>query len=160
MERKIAKSIFTHIIQNLAMRHLKKIEAGIDTWYCEADCGLCSRAALNGHKTVTHVKCVYKMKCEYETLEKKQQQKTNCTRTCPKCEVLNFSYSYFDTQCNFEQSNRFHPLVKDINKAFSASRINKSTSFKGLKFVSININGIKGKKLELVAFLIVIKLTL
>ena len=70
-----------------------------------------------------------------------------------KCEVLNFSDSYFDTQCNFEQSNRFDPLVKDMNKASSAPGINKSTSFKGLKFVSLNINGIRGKKLELLALL-------
>ena len=70
-----------------------------------------------------------------------------------KCEVLNFSDSYFDTQCNFEQSNRFDPLVKDMNKASSAPGINKSTSFKRLKFVSLNINGIRGKKLELLALL-------
>ena len=67
--------------------------------------------------------------------------------------MLNFSGSYFDTQCNFEQSNGFDPLVKDMNKAFSAPGINQSTSLKGLKFVSLNINGIRGKKLELLAFL-------
>ena len=85
---------------------------------------------------------------EYETLEN-----TNCTWICPKCEVFNFSNSYFDTQCNFEQSNRFDPLVKDMNKASSAHSTNKTTSLNGLKFVSLNINGIRGKKLELLAFL-------
>ena len=40
-----------------------------------------------------------------------------------------------------------------MNKAYSAPGINKSTSLKGLKFVSLNINGIGGKKLELLAFL-------
>ena len=64
----------------------------------------------------------------------------------PKCKVLNFSDSYFDTQCNFEQSNRFDPLVKDMNKASSSPGINKSTILRGLKFVSLNINGIKGQK--------------
>ena len=67
--------------------------------------------------------------------------------------MLNFSDSYSDTQCNFEQSNRFDPLVKDINKASSAPSTNKTTSLNGLKFVSLNINGIGGKKLELLAFL-------
>ena len=85
---------------------------------------------------------------EYETLEN-----TNCTWICPKCEVLNFSDSYFNIQCSFEQSNRFDPLVKDMNKVSSAPGINKSTSLKGMKFVSLNINGIRGKKLELLAFL-------
>ena len=61
--------------------------------------------------------------------------------------------SYFDTQCNFEQSNKFDPLVKDMNKAYSAPSTNKTTSLNGLKFVSLNINGIRGKKLELLAFL-------
>ena len=65
----------------------------------------------------------------------------------------NFSDSYFDTQFNFEQSNRFNPLVKDMNKASSVCGINKSISLKGLKFVSLNINDIRGKKLELLAFL-------
>ena len=72
---------------------------------------------------------------------------------CPKCEVLNFSDSYFDTQCNFELSNRLDPLVKDMNKASSAPGSNKTTSLKGLKFVRLNINDIMGKKLELLAFL-------
>ena len=40
-----------------------------------------------------------------------------------------------------------------MNKASSASGTNKTTSLKGLKFASLNINGIRGKKLELLAFL-------
>ena len=71
----------------------------------------------------------------------------------PKCEVLNFCDSYCDTQYNFEQSNRFDPSVKDMNKASSAPGIHKSTSLTGLNFVSININSIRGKNMELVAFL-------
>ena len=49
--------------------------------------------------------------------------------------------------------NKFDPLVKDMNKASSAPSTNKTKSLNGLKFVSLNINGIKGKKLELLAFL-------
>ena len=40
----------------------------------------------------------------------------NCTWICPKCEMLNFSDSYFDTQCNLENPNRFEPLVEKANK--------------------------------------------
>ena len=43
--------------------------------------------------------------------------------------------------------------MKDMNKAYSAPSTNKTTSLNGLKFVSLNINGIRGKKLELLAFL-------
>ena len=39
-----------------------------------------------------------------------------------------------------------------MNKASSAPGINKSSSLKGLKFVNINFNCIRGKKLGLVAF--------
>ena len=52
-----------------------------------------------------------------------------------------------------EQSNRFDPFVKDMNKASSAPSTNKTTSLNELKFVSLNINGIRGKNLELLAFL-------
>ena len=101
----------------------KKNESGIDTWYCadcKADCGLSSHAVLNGHKAVQcdscemwiHNEWSYISLGEYETLEN-----TNCSWICPKCEVLNFSDSYFDSQRNFEQSNKFDPLVKDMNKA-------------------------------------------
>ena len=67
--------------------------------------------------------------------------------------MFKYSDSYFDTQCNSEQSNRLDPLAKDMNTASSAPGINKSTSRKGLKFVSLNINGIRSKKLELMVFL-------
>ena len=111
---------------------------------------------MNGHKAVQfdscemwiYNECSYISLGEYETLEN-----TNCTWISPKCEVLNFSDSYFDTQCNFEQSNRFDPLVKDMKKASSAPSTYKTTSLNGLKFVSLNINGIRGKKLLLLAFL-------
>ena len=52
-----------------------------------------------------------------------------------------------------KQSNKFDPLVKDMNKASSAPSTNKTKFLNGLKFVSLNINGIRGKKLELLAFL-------
>ena len=92
--------------------------------------------------------CSYILLGEYETLEN-----TNITWICPKSEGLNFCDSDFETQCDFEQSNRFDPLVKDMNKASSASSNNKTTSLNGLIFVSVNTNGIRGKNLELLAFL-------
>ena len=73
-------------------------------------------------------------------------------QTAPRY-ALNVKCSISLIQCNFDQSNRFDPLVNHMTKASSEPGINKSTSLKGLKFVSLNINGIRGKKLELVAFL-------
>ena len=67
--------------------------------------------------------------------------------------MFNFSDSYFDTQCNLESPNRFEPLVKKANKYRNPPCSNKPTSINGLKFASININNIRGKKLELAAFL-------
>ena len=159
MECEDCKKRFHATCSELGNEALEKNELGIDTWYCtdcKADCGLCSRVVLNGHKAVQcdscemrlHNECSYISLGEYETLEN-----TNCTWICPKCEVLNFSDPYFDTQCNFEQSNRFNPLVKGMNKASSAPGTNKTTSLKGLKFVSLNIMAKRGKKLELLAFL-------
>ena len=49
--------------------------------------------------------------------------------------------------------NRFEPLVKKANKYPNPLCSKKPTSINGLKFASININSIRGKKLELVAFL-------
>ena len=67
--------------------------------------------------------------------------------------MFNFSDSYFDTQCNLEKPNRFELLVKKANKYPIPPCTNKPTSIYGLKFASININSIRGNKLELVAFL-------
>ena len=125
VECEACKKRFHATCSELGNEAFEKIESEIDTWYCadfKADCGLCSRAVLNGHKAVQcdscemwiHNECSYISLGEYETLEN-----TNCTWICPKCEVLKFSDSFFDTQCNFEQSNRLDPLVKDMNKAFT-----------------------------------------
>ena len=159
---KTAKSVFMQPVQNLAMRCLKKLNRELilglhrlqSRLQTVQPCSSC--AVLNGHKAVQcdsyeiwiHNECSYISLSEYETLEN-----TNCTWICPKCVVLNFSDSHFDTQCNFEQSNMFDPLVKDMNKASSAPSTNKTTSLNGLKFVSLNFNCIRGKKLELLAFL-------
>ena len=47
----------------------------------------------------------------------------------------------------------FVPLTKEKKDRSSPCGTNKSTFFSGLKFISMNINSIRGKKLELLAFL-------
>ena len=49
--------------------------------------------------------------------------------------------------------NRFVPLTKEKKDRPSPCGTNKSSFISGLKFISMNINSIRGKKLELLAFL-------
>ena len=78
---------------------------------------------------------------------------SNCTWICPKCEFFNFSDSFFDEQVNLETENRFVPLTKEKKARSSPCGTNKSSFISGSKFISMNINRIRGKKLELLAFL-------
>ena len=63
---------------------------------------------------------------------------------------FNFSDSFFADQLNLQNHNRFGPLANDKGPQTGSVK-NKFIS--GLKFLSININSIRGKKLELLAFL-------
>ena len=61
-----------------------------------ADCGLCSRAVVNGHKAVQcdgcelwiHNECLFISEDDYENV-----LTTRCTWICPKCDFFNFSDS-------------------------------------------------------------------
>ena len=124
--------------------------------YLLADCGLCSRAVLTSHKAVqcdkctmwAHNECSYITETLYETV-----QNSNCIWICPKCDFFNFSDSFFDDHLNLENQNRFDPLTKEKKTRSSSNGTNKNNFVSGLKFVSMNINSIRGKKLELLAFL-------
>ena len=144
---------------NLSDKELLRIESGDGAWYCtncKADCGLCSGAVLKGHKAVQcdncdmwiHNECSFIAETQYETVNN-----TNCTWICPKCEFFNFSDSFFGEQVNVETENRFVPLTKVKKDRSSPCGTNKSSFISGLKFISMNINSIRGKKLELLAFL-------
>ena len=144
---------------NLSDNELLRIESGDGAWYCtncKADCGLCSGAVLKGHKAVRcdscdmwiHNECSFIAETQYEIVNN-----TNCTWICPKCEFFNFSDSFFGEQVNLETENRFVPLTKEKKDRSSPCGTNKSSFISGLKFISMNINSIRGKKLELLAFL-------
>ena len=107
-------------------------------------------------------KCSFIAETQYETVKNK-----NCTWICPKCEFFNFSGSLFGEQVNLETENRFVPLTKEKKDRSSPCGTNKSSFISGLKFISMTVNVIKGrkekkrkkkqqqkkKKLELLAFL-------
>ena len=95
-----------------------------------------------------HNECSFIAETQYETVNN-----TNCTWICPKCEFSNFSDSFFGEQLNLETENRFVPLTKEKKDRSSPCGTNKSSFVSGLKFISMNINSIRGKKLELLAFL-------
>ena len=92
-----------------------------------------------------HNDCSFVTDFQYETM-----QNSSCTWICPKCEFFNFSDSFFSEQLNLEDQNRFISLAKDSTRTPSTgTKNNKFVS--GLKFSSINVNGIRSKKLELLA---------
>ena len=95
-----------------------------------------------------HNECSFIAETQYEIVNN-----TNCTWICPKCEFFNFSDSFFCEQVNLETENRFVPLTKEKKDRSSPCGTNKSSFTSGLKFISMNINSIRGKKLELLAFL-------
>ena len=95
-----------------------------------------------------HNECSFIAETQYEIVNN-----TNCTWICPKCEFFNFSDSFFGVQVNLETENRFVPLTKEKKDRSSLCGTSKSSFISGLKFISMNINSIRGKKLELLAFL-------
>ena len=95
-----------------------------------------------------HNKCSLVTESEFDSVEN-----TNCTWICPKCDFLYFSDSFFADQLNLENENRFDPLADGSGTKASQTGSDKSKFITGLKFVSINISSIRGKKLELLAFL-------
>ena len=144
---------------NLGDNEHLRIESDDGAWHCtncKADCGLCTGAVLKGHKAVQcdscdmwiHNECSFIAETQCETLNN-----TNCTWICPKCEFFNFSDSFFDEQVNLETENKFVPLTKEKKDRSLPCGTNKSSFISGLKFISMNINSIRDKKLELLAFL-------
>ena len=67
--------------------------------------------------------------------------------------TFNFSDSFFADQLNLENENRIDPLENGSGTKASQTGSDKNKFITGLKFVSININSVRGKKLELLAFL-------
>ena len=95
-----------------------------------------------------HNECSFIAETQYKTVKNK-----NYSWICPKCEFFNFSDSFFGEQVNLETENRFFPLTKEKKDRSSPCGTKKSSFISGLEFISMNINSIRGKKLELLAFL-------
>ena len=99
---------------DLSVDELIMIKNGSNDWYCtscKADCGLYSRAVLNGHKAINAMLAnLFISEDDYENV-----LTTRCKWICPKWDFFNFSDSFFDDQLNLMCQNRFDPLSKDSN---------------------------------------------
>ena len=103
---------------------------------------------------VTNVKCGFTINAPLsQNSEFDSVANTSCTWIVQNVTFLNFSDSFFADQLNLENENRFDPLANGSGTKASQSGSDKNKFITGLKFVSININSIRGKKLELLAFL-------
>ena len=58
--------------------------------------------------------------------------------------VMNFSDSFFGEQMSLETDNRFVPLTKEKKDRSLPCGTNKTSFISGLKFISMNINSIRG----------------
>ena len=143
---------FRESCTNLSEKELLELGSENETWYCKAECGLCSGDVLNNHEAVQSVKCEMWVRndCSFITdFQYETKQNSSSTWICPKCDFFNFSDSFFSEQLNLEDQNRFSSLAKD-SKTITPSTGRKNSKFvSGLKFSSINVNGIRSKKLEL-----------
>ena len=143
---------------NLGDNELLRIESGDGAWYCtncKIDCGLCSGAVLKGHKAGRCDSCDMWIHNECSFIAETQW---NCEQyklymDLPEMWILQLLWFLFGEQVNLETENRFVPLTKEKKDKSSPCGTNKNSFISGLKFISMNINNIRCKKLELLAFL-------
>ena len=70
---------------------------------------------------------------------------------CPLGYLFNFSDSFFFEQLSLEDQNRFISIAKDSETRTPSTGTKNNKFVSGLKFSSINVNGIRSEKLELLA---------
>ena len=67
--------------------------------------------------------------------------------------LLNLLKNFSQNYCTIIITYLYSPLTKEKKDRSSPCGTNKSSFISGLKYISMNINSIRGKKLELLAFL-------
>lgn len=146
----------------------KRLGQSDEPWYCPncvATCGLCECNVLNSHKAVQcdscnmwiHNSCSLLSDDEYGHM-----QSSACSWICPKCEVLNFSDSFFEELSCIKISNPFTNLRSNHSKHSSenqksSQKVKSNRKIENLFFVQANVNGIRGKKLEVLSLLDTLK---
>lgn len=87
--------------------------------------------------------------CRIDEEQYKTIQSTNCTWLCPKCDTTNTS-SFRNSETSIANDNRFEFLSDSY---VEKKTIPKTTRANSIDIVSININSIRGKRLDLQAYL-------
>ena len=134
-------------------------------WYCskcKAYCYLCNVIVKDNDPAVrcdncnnwVHNKCSGIHANEYIEL---QVQTTSATWICPTCDIMNFSDSFFENTSVINIENKFSLLENHQNnprnKVTFQHETTKQRIIKGkMKLMSININGIRGKKTPAILF--------
>ena len=128
-----------------------------DEWFCrdcQEDCGMCGYAVHSKDSAIEcdkcklwiHSKCASVSDAAYTVL-----QSSNCAWFCPKCNHTNHSF-FFPNQDGINLKNSFQALTEGF-AAKSTKSHRRSTFNRSIGMVSMNINGLRGKKLELQSFL-------
>ena len=81
-----------------------------------------------------HNACSFITETQYETLNN-----TNCVWIFPKCELFNFSDSFFGEQVNLETENRFVHLTEEKKDRSSSCGTNKSSFLSGLNLNQLTL---------------------
>ena len=135
-----------------------------DDWCCKdcvSPCGMCKADVVRSHSAIECDKCKTWIHSSCASVNEELYSRIstpNCSWYCPRCNTNNTSL--FTSQIHNIKSYNIYdhlsktPQISDTgpnNK--KSARISDSFNHKSIKFVSININGIRGKKLELQAYL-------
>ena len=102
---------------------------------------------------MTNVKCgctITVLLCQTQSIKRCKTQTVHGF-----AQNVTFSISqtlFFNEQFYLESENRFDLLAKGHETKSTETLVSKNSFISGLKFSSININSIRGKKLELLAF--------
>ena len=119
------------------MTNQKKIESGIETWYCSNCKAVVLFLVVIRQFSVKSVTCGFTM----TALSSQNHNMKLCKTPAIPGFAQNFSDSFFDEQLNLDGENRFNLLAKG-----DETKSNRNSFISGLKFLRININSIRGNK--------------
>ncbi|KAJ8031305.1 hypothetical protein HOLleu_27992 [Holothuria leucospilota] len=139
-----------------------------DKWYCpncSSPCGICAQMVLGTDPAIECDSCknwIHNRCSQVDDIHYHHIQATNCVWICPTCSQSNLTTTFI---APFSQNSNPNVGLNhngdqnvSVTLAETPSRSkhipgNKTAHKKEISLVSININGIRGKKLDLQAFL-------
>jgi hypothetical protein len=141
----------------------KLVKAEQSDWFCtncSAQCYLCNKQVKPNDPAVQCDNCnnwIHNKCSGIKSEEYKELQTSSATWICPTCDAMNFSDSFFENSNSIQTANKFEALndqKNNIKPSIVPPNNNHRLTHSKIKLMSININGIRGKKkLELPSFL-------